>query len=167
MGQPVTHSRLYADRFGSRYAAIDRGATSIHTPGPLTTQNLVEGSVIAVNIQTFTVAIPALAAGTSVDVPFTQSLGLPNFNLTAGVTGFVDVDLEISDFGSGLMLCVSQQIGYGGVAAQNTWSLTAGASFAGGQVSGTVRAFAIADVPAQSITLLCGAWAVGFAPAGS
>lgn len=166
MGRHVAHSPLTADRSGGHFNQLGRGSTSVHTPGALTTQALTEPDIIAVNVQTFTVDLPALAAGATADVPFEAPLGLPSFTLSAGVTGFIDVNLTLVQLPTNVLIDFSQQLSYGGVPSSNQWSIPAGGTFAGGKAPGVVRAYAFAAAPAQTITILCASIAYGIQPLG-
>jgi hypothetical protein len=153
--------------------------TPLHTPGsgisyPLTggaaatvyirppaIAGQVELQVLGASTDTFSVSVPAIAAGAIADVAYSYNpKGFPtSFTLVAGASGMIFANITFTalpkDCGE---IGISQSLSFGAGGAANPgstlWTLQPQIAYQLASISGTIRFFSPKGCDAQSVTVL-------------
>lgn len=151
---------------GPGFHAAARAAGSLQAQQPAVA-NVTLQQVLGSQVSIFTINVPHLAGpGSTADVNYSQTLGLPNITLQKNSTGLVVVTIDLAEQGNNISVTFSRQLRYGGISPQNVWALPGGATFNGGQVVGVARIMALAEAPAQVLTVICNAHVIGVPASG-
>lgn len=135
------------------------GANSIPIRPPAIV-NAVELQALGVDQSSFTVNIPAIAAGQFADVAYTYTpAGLPvNFSLVAGASGVIMADLIFPTLPTacgwiGYSKSLVFAIGPPVIPGSATWTLTQRQTYQAPSIQGSIRFFSPAGSAAQSLTV--------------
>lgn len=168
MGSKVQRVPMAHTAGGGITYPITGGAAHSLDIRPAAIAGLVELQVLGFSNDSITIQVPAIAAGATVDVPFTynpQTLPV-SFKLVPGSSGLIYVDIDFPTLpvdATGNVLCecgisksLTFAIGSQSQPGTSAWTLTPVQQYQAPSIQGTVRFFAPTGTAATSVTFV--AW---------
>jgi hypothetical protein len=150
-------------RGGGFFMPITGGAANSIPIRPPAIVGAVELQALGFSSDSFSLDVPAIAAGATADVPYVYSPATfkVNFSLVAGATGqvFGDILLPTLPTGCGILgysKSLVFAIGPPQQPGSPTWTLVARQTYQAASIQGSIRFFSPAGCDAQSITV--GGW---------
>jgi hypothetical protein len=147
------------------HVPVNTGAANSIAVRPPAIPGAIEWQTLGVSSDNVMLAVPAIAAGATADVPFSfVPASLPiKFQLAPNASGVILAQLALPTLPVSLCIgCISQSLTFGlGApveAGSTSWTLQPRQAYQSATIGGSVRFFAPVKADAQSVTLV--AWTV-------